>query len=121
MSKQPGLLRIFRIGVLMVVAGHYLQVGLPITASGNVKFHACVGNQLAKFCEIIREKFQTAMRQVDVNHPAGTNRHCPEVLRTGEDGLIVQELLLPINRIVFIVRTGEELCNRIWNQSNCYR
>ena len=104
----------------MVVAGHDLQVGLPITASGNVKFHACVGNQLAKCCEISREKLQAAMRQVDVNHPAGTDRHCPEILQTGEDGLIVQKLLLPINPIVFIVRTGADLCNRIWNQPDCY-
>jgi len=97
----------------MVLAGDQLEARFPVNTFGQIEFHACVGDQFTKFCEIRGKKLQAAMRQVDVHHPAGADRDSPEVLRRGENSLIVQLPLLSMTPTKFIVRAGHDLCNRI--------
>jgi hypothetical protein len=85
-----------------------------ITSERRIKLQASFGNQLGKFHKVGGKKLETTVRQVDVDYTSRTNRHCPEILRTGENRLIVHRITLFAAFTEVIVRSGGYLCKPIW-------
>jgi hypothetical protein len=80
-----------------------METGFTVTAAGNVELEPRLGDQVVKFDEICRKELQTAMGQMDVNHPAGTYGHGPEIFFAGQYGLIVHVVVLPqVSRSLYV-------------------
>jgi hypothetical protein len=71
------------------VTGNYLETRFAVTPDWLVELDPGLGNELGKLHKIGRKKLEAAMREVDVHHASGANRHGPEILRTGQNSLIV--------------------------------